>query len=90
MAEPARTLLRMSGGIAYVLDQDTDLYKKLNKELVSMEAVTEKYDVLELKSMIEEHVKHTDSAKGKAILEHFGDYRLSLRRLFHMITGECC
>ncbi len=71
----------MSGGIAYVLDQDTDLYKKLNKELVSMEAVTEKYDVLELKSMIEEHVKHTGSDKGKEILEHFGDYLPKFKKI---------
>ncbi|QHQ61282.1 glutamate synthase large subunit [Anaerocolumna sedimenticola] len=71
----------MSGGIAYVLDQDTDLYKKLNKELVSMEAVAEKYDVLELKSMIEEHVKHTGSDKGKEILEHFGDYLPKFKKI---------
>ena len=71
----------MSGGIAYVLDQDTDLYKKLNKELVSMEAVTEKYDVLELKSMIEDHVKNTGSAKGKEILEHFGDYLPKFKKI---------
>ena len=36
----------MSGGIAYVLDVDRDLYLKLNKGLVSMEPVTDKYDVL--------------------------------------------
>lgn len=71
----------MSGGIAYVLDQDTDLYKKLNKELVSMEAITEKYDVLELKSMIEDHVKNTGSAKGKEILEHFGDYLPKFKKI---------
>jgi glutamate synthase (ferredoxin) len=71
----------MSGGIAYVLDQDTDLYKKLNKELVSMEAVTEKYDVLELKSMIEDHVKNTGSAKAKEILEHFGDYLPKFKKI---------
>ncbi len=71
----------MSGGIAYVLDQDTDLYKKLNKELISMEAVTEKYDVLELKGMIEEHVKNTDSAKGREILEHFGDYLPKFKKI---------
>lgn len=71
----------MSGGIAYVLDQDTDLYKKLNKELVSMEAVTEKYDVLELKSMIEDHVKNTGSVKGKEILEHFGDYLPKFKKI---------
>ena len=32
----------MSGGIAYVLDEDRNLYLKLNKELVSMEPVTDK------------------------------------------------
>ena len=31
----------MSGGIAYVLDEDHDLYLRLNKELVSMGPVTE-------------------------------------------------
>ena len=36
----------MSGGIAYVLDEDTTLYKKVNKQLVSIEAVTDKYNVL--------------------------------------------
>ncbi len=39
----------MSGGIAYVLDEDASLYRKLNKTMVSLEPVTDKYDVLELK-----------------------------------------
>ena len=39
----------MSGGIAYVLDEDRSFYKRLNKELVSFEDVSNKYDVLELK-----------------------------------------
>jgi len=71
----------MSGGIAYVLDEDTDLYKKLNKELVIMEAVTEKYDVLELKNMITEHVANTSSVKGKDILEHFMDYLPKFKKI---------
>ena len=64
----------MSGGIAYVLDEDSDLYMKINKELVSMDGVTEKYDVLELKNMIIEHVKATGSKKAKYILDNFMDY----------------
>ena len=64
----------MSGGIAYVLDEDRDLYTKLNKALVSSEAVTSKYDVLELKEIIEEYVENTGSKKGKEILENFGEY----------------
>ena len=55
----------MSGGIAYVLDEDTSLYKRVNKQLVSMEAVSNKYDVLELKQLITEHVAYTNSKKGK-------------------------
>lgn len=64
----------MSGGIAYVLDEKRDLYKRLNKELVSMEEVSNKYDVLELKEMIQEHVAYTNSEKGKYILAHFGEF----------------
>lgn len=71
----------MSGGIAYVLDEDSDLYKKLNKTLVSSEAVTEKYDVLELKNMITEHVKYTKSRKGQEILEHFGEYLPKFKKI---------
>lgn len=71
----------MSGGIAYVLDERSNLYRKLNKEMVSMEAVTEKYDVLELKEMIEEHVKHTGSVKGKLILDNFKDYLPKFKKI---------
>ena len=71
----------MSGGVAYVLDEDSSLYLKLNKELVSSETVTDKYDVLELKEMIEEHVKETGSAKGKMILEHFSEYLPKFKKI---------
>ncbi|MDO5403450.1 MAG: glutamate synthase large subunit, partial [Eubacteriales bacterium] len=64
----------MSGGVAYVLDEDTSLYKRVNKQLVSMEPVTDKYDVLELKEIITEHVAYTNSKKGKKVLDNFGDY----------------
>lgn len=71
----------MSGGIAYVLDEDSDLYLKLNKELVSVEAVHEKYDVLELKAMIREHVEATGSEKGTRILEHFSEYLPKFKKI---------
>ena len=71
----------MSGGIAYVFDASSDLYKKLNKEMVSMEAVTEKYDVLELKEMIREHVESTGSEKGREILDHFMEYLPKFKKI---------
>ena len=64
----------MSGGVAYVLDEGSDLYKRLNKEMVSSYEITSKYDVQELKEMIREHVAMTGSAKGQEVLEHFGEY----------------
>ncbi len=71
----------MSGGIAYVLDEDTTLYKKVNKQLVSMESVTDKYNVLELKQIIMEHVAYTNSKKGKEVLDHFEEYLPKFKRI---------
>ena len=71
----------MSGGIAYVLDTERDLYLKLNKGLVSMEPVTDKYDVIELKNMISEHVTATGSELGTRILENFSQYLPDFKKI---------
>ena len=71
----------MSGGIAYVLDENSDLYLKLNKELVSSAPVTDKYDVIELKSIIEEHVAATGSEKGKMVLDSFSEYLPKFKKI---------
>nr|WP_308628629.1 glutamate synthase large subunit [uncultured Eisenbergiella sp.] len=71
----------MSGGIAYVLDEGNDLYIRLNKEMVSSHEITSKYDVQELKEMIQEHVSYTNSEKGKEILEHFGEYLPKFKKI---------
>ena len=82
MERPERTLQRgMSGGIAYVLDEDSDLYMRTNKEMVSMREITSKYDVLELKEMIKEHVALTNSDKGKRILDHFSEYLPKFKKI---------
>lgn len=71
----------MSGGIAYVLDEGNDLYMRLNKEMVSSHEITSKYDVLELKEMIKEHVAYTNSPKGKMILDNFGEYLPKFKKI---------
>lgn len=71
----------MSGGIAYVLDEGNDLYRRLNKEMVSSGEITSKYDVLELKNMIQEHVALTNSEKGKRILDHFKEYLPKFKKI---------
>ena len=64
----------MSGGIAYVLDEENRLYRNLNRELVRMENVKTKADREELLRLIRQHVDYTGSDRGKVILEHFSDY----------------
>ena len=64
----------MSGGIAYVLDEDNHLYRNLNKGMISIEKLEEKYDILELKTMLEEHLKYTGSSCAARILEDFEKY----------------
>ncbi len=71
----------MSGGVAYVLDEHRDLYTKVNKEMVQLSEVTEKYDIIELKQLIEEHVKATGSKNGKNILENFDEYLPKFKKI---------
>ena len=81
----------MSGGVAYVLDEDNDLYTRTNKEMVFTEELTNKYDVQELKELIQEHVALTNSIKGKEILDNFGEYLPKFKKVVpydyhHMLT----
>ncbi len=64
----------MSGGIAYVLDEDNSLYQNMNKAMVSVDVISDKYDIAELKDMIKAHVQYTNSKKGKDILDNLDYY----------------
>ena len=64
----------MSGGVAYVLDEESTLYRNLNKSMVSMEKVESKFDREELYRLIDAHVQHTGSPKGRRILAAFSEY----------------
>ncbi len=61
----------MSGGIAYVLDRKHTLYRRINKDMVELEELQEKYDIEELRRILEEYVNETDSRLGREILSHF-------------------
>ena len=71
----------MSGGIAYVLDENHELYLRLNKQMVDMEAVTERHDGEELRTLIEHHVRETGSPLGKEILDHFQEYLPKFKKI---------
>ena len=49
--------------------------------MCGIEKITSKYDVLELKQMIQEHVAATNSVKGKQILDSFTDYLPKFKKI---------
>ncbi len=61
----------MSGGIAYVLDEDQLFDTRCNLEMVNIEPIVMQRDKNELKSLITEHVDITGSEWGRNILFHW-------------------
>ncbi len=57
----------MSGGIAYVLDEQGDFAKRCNAGMVDLEAPAPA-DVIELRALIVEHERHTDSPVARRVL----------------------
>ena len=63
----------MSGGIAYVLDEENRLYRNLNKDMVLIEKLEEE-DIRQLRQMLENHLRETGSEKAAAILADFSGF----------------
>jgi len=64
----------MSGGIAYVLDEDGTFETRCNKEMVGISVLSEADDISTVKKMIEKHIKYTGSGYAKNILDHFDSF----------------
>ncbi|UCD82470.1 MAG: glutamate synthase large subunit [Desulfobacterales bacterium] len=62
----------MSGGVAYVLDETGDFGRfRCNLEMVELEDLTEPDDIVELRQMIENHYRYTDSAVARRVLDNW-------------------
>jgi glutamate synthase (NADPH) large chain len=63
----------MSGGIAYVLDNDGDFKSRCNTEMVALEQLDEQ-DLATLRGMIERHAELTGSSRGAEILKNWRNF----------------
>ena len=88
----------MSGGIAFVLDQDGTFARRCNTAMVKLEPVLPegeqegklsrdfwhegKSDESILRSMIESHFRQTGSARAKRILDSWNEYREKFVKVF--------
>ena len=61
----------MSGGVAYVLDEEETFSARCNAEMVHMQPLADPVEIAELKEMIENHVRYTGSLNGKRVLDHW-------------------
>ena len=61
----------MSGGIAYVLDLDHSLYRRMNKDMTMLQELTEDYDIAELREILQDYVEETASVLGQKILSDY-------------------
>ncbi len=71
----------MSGGIAYVLDLDHSLYRRMNKDMDTLQEVTEKYDIAQLRGILEDYERETGSALAKDVLDHFDRYLPEFKKI---------
>ena len=63
----------MSGGLAYIYDHSGVLDTNCNLDMIDLENVTEEEDILELRALLENHLKYTGSRKALYILDHWHD-----------------
>ncbi len=61
----------MSGGTVYAYDPNKELLSKCNTASVDLESLQNDDDKLQLKTILEEHIYHTQSYKAKRILNDF-------------------
>ena len=85
----------MSGGVAYVLDENHDLYKRMNHELVKMYALDDETTTLpvvstgsttspdeeRLHELIRQHAVETGSERAKAILADWDHYKNCFKKI---------
>jgi len=59
----------MSGGVAYVFDEQGDFGTRVNRQMVDIEPLDDAEELIELRVMVESHRTMTGSAKAQAILD---------------------
>ena len=65
----------MSGGIAYVLDEEGDFNIRYNQGMVDIGPLEDEEDLSTVKTLLTKHVDYTQSTVAENILERWSEYR---------------
>ena len=71
----------MSGGVVYVLDENHDLYTRLNKTGLVMSTLSEREDIDRLRALLQQHARETGSEKAKMILSDFDHHIPAFKKI---------
>ena len=71
----------MSGGFAYVIDEDGDFAQRCNLQMVDLETLDGATEEQYVRDLIERHAQFTDSARARMILESWNSYREKLVKI---------
>ena len=63
----------MSGGLAFVLDEDGTFRSRCNPALLDDLMALDEADAIEVRDLVAEHVARTDSPVGRRVLDRFDD-----------------
>jgi glutamate synthase (NADPH/NADH) large chain/glutamate synthase (ferredoxin) len=72
----------MSGGFAFIYDEDRRFTSRCNMGMVDVEQLTEREDLELVKRLIADHVKFTASPRGKQILESWNQAAKKFVKVF--------
>jgi glutamate synthase (ferredoxin) len=71
----------MSGGVAYVLDEEGDFDQRCNFEMVDVESFADAAEEKSMHNLIERHAKLTGSTRAARILRDWNLYRDKFRKI---------
>ena len=71
----------MSGGAAYVFDEEHVLYRNLSSEALLLKEVKDKYDIRQLTEILSDYVKETGSPLAKEILADMDHWLVHFKKI---------
>jgi glutamate synthase domain-containing protein 3 len=68
----------MSGGVAYVLDEDGSFAGKCNMGMVELHALDNAAEVSQVHALLVRHHQYTGSTVARRVLDHWDEYTVKL------------
>ena len=72
----------MSGGLAFVLDEDGTFAERVNPDLLDQLERLDEADIIEVRNLISEHVQRTGSTVGQRVLDNWAELEDAFVKVF--------